>query len=394
MRQSSLLIIFLVVFIDLVGFGIVIPILPYYAKTYGASGWSLGWLMTSYSLMQFIFAPLWGKISDHVGRRPVLLISILGTSLSMTILGLSNSLEWLFIGRIFAGVCGANISTAYAYVTDVTSDEDRAKGMGLVGAGFGLGFIFGRAFGGLLSRYGYALPRCAGAALAAINLAFAFFKLEEPRLSAEARSSNRYKRFDLSAIRGALEDSRTRFAVGIFLLLTFAVTQMEVTFALFMSNRYGLGAEAAGVLLAIMGVVMVVVQGGLIGRLVRRFGELKLVIAGTAIAAVALVCFASTGSLTVVVLSLVLLAFGHGMLHPSLSSLASMGANARRRGMTMGVFQSAGSLARVLGPPCAGWLFDRMSWRSPFYAGAVILGLCFILSLLWSLRRPEPAESF
>ena len=148
MRRSSLLIVFLIVFIDLVGFGIVIPILPYYAKEFGASGWELGWLMTSYSLMQFLFSPFWGRISDRYGRRPILLMSILGTSIFMAVLGFADSLMWLFIGRTLAGFFGANISTAYAYVSDITTEENRAKGMGLVGAAFGLGFIFGPAIGG------------------------------------------------------------------------------------------------------------------------------------------------------------------------------------------------------------------------------------------------------
>src|ERR1700722_13367098 len=176
MRKGSLLTIFLVVFIDLVGFGIVIPILPYYAQQYGASAWALGWLMTSYSLMQFLVSPLWGRLSDRIGRRPVLMISILGTAISMVMLGFAPSLLWLFTARTFAGICAANISTAYAYIADVTTDENRAKGMGMIGAAFGLGFIFGPAIGGILSRYGYSAPMFFGAGLAVINLVFAYFK--------------------------------------------------------------------------------------------------------------------------------------------------------------------------------------------------------------------------
>ena len=183
MRQSSLLIIFLIIFIDLVGFGIVIPILPYYAKAYSASASQIGWLMAIYSLMQFLFSPVWGRISDYVGRRPVLLMSLLGSSISMALLGLAGSLSWLFIARAFAGMCGANISTAYAYVTDVTSEKDRAKGMGMIGAGFGLGFIFGPAIGAVLSRYGYSFPMFVGAFMAFANFCFALVKLEEPELT-------------------------------------------------------------------------------------------------------------------------------------------------------------------------------------------------------------------
>jgi len=386
MRQSSLLIIFLVVFIDLVGFGIVIPILPYYAQQYGATGWALGWLMAVYSLMQFFFAPLWGRISDQVGRRPVLLISILGSCISMVIMGLAKSLEWLFIGRILAGIFGANISTAYAYVTDVTTEEDRAKGMGLIGAGFGLGFIFGPAIGGLLSRYGFGVPMFAGALLAAFNFVFAMFKLEEPRLDPEARSQNRHKRFDLDSIRTTLESSVTRYAIAMFLLVTIAVTQMEVTFGLFMGARYGFDAEAAGVLLAVMGVVMVAVQGGLIGTLVKKYGEIKLVLMGSILCAVSLAVFASTQSLTVVVIALIGVALGHAVMHPTLSTLASFGASSHRRGATMGVFHSAGSLARIIGPPWAGWFYDHMGWRSPFYCGALILMLVFGATLFFGAK--------
>ena len=180
MKRSPLLVLFVVVFIDLVGFGIVIPILPYYAKAYGASALTLGWLMTSYSLMQFFFAPVWGRLSDRIGRRPVLLGSMAGSVISLLILGWAPSLLWLFVGRTFAGICGANISTATAYIADVTDEKDRARGMGMIGAAFGLGFIFGPAIGGVLSRYGYGVPMFAAAALSAANIAFAWFQLQEP----------------------------------------------------------------------------------------------------------------------------------------------------------------------------------------------------------------------
>lgn len=379
MRKGSLLTIFLVVFIDLVGFGIVIPILPYYAQQYGASAWELGWLMTTYSLMQFFVAPLWGRLSDRIGRRPVLLVSIFGTAISMVGLGIAPNLLGLFIARTFAGICAANISTAYAYVADVTTEENRAKGMGMVGAAFGLGFIFGPAIGGLLSRYGYSAPMFAGAALALVNLMFAYFKLEEPPLTAEARSANRTKRFDLQNIKLVLSDPRTRLAIGLFFLLTFAVTQMEVTFAIYLKALFGLDAQHAGELLALMGIIMVGMQGGAIGRLAKKYGEKKLIVAGFVICAVSLAAFGSVTQFTAVVLSLSFLGLGHGMLHPSLSSMASKGAAPDRRGATMGVFQSAGSLARVLGPPTAGFLYDRIRPNAPFLGGAMVLGLGFLV---------------
>jgi len=386
MARSSLLVIFLVVFIDLVGFGIVIPILPYYAQSFGASAWELGWLMASYSLLQFLFSPVWGRVSDYIGRRTVLLGSIFGTALSLLVLAKADSLLWLFIGRIFAGFFSANISTAYAYVTDITSEENRAKGMGMIGAGFGLGFTFGPAIGGILSQYGYDVPMYFAAGLSALNLVFGYFKLKEPPLSPEVRASHRAKRFDVRVIRSVLADGRTRFAIGLFLLVTFAVTQMEVTFALYMKELYQYDAREAGMILGLMGIVMITVQGGLIGRLAKRFGETQLVVFGTGVAGIALAVFGSPVPFAVMVIALVFLALGHGLLHPCLSSIASFGANPSRRGATMGVFQSAGSLARVIGPPSAGWLYDRVSISAPFYCGALVLGIAFLISLGWWRR--------
>ncbi len=354
MKKSPLFIIFLVVFIDLVGFGIVIPILPYYAKTYGASATMLGWLMTSYSAMQFIFAPIWGRLSDRIGRRPVLLGSMAGIALSMVILGLAPSLLWLFIGRAFAGICGANISTATAYIADVTSEKDRAKGMGLIGAAFGLGFIFGPAIGGVLSRFGYSVPMFAAAALSLANIVFAYFKLAEPPGTQELRAQHRDRRFDRNAIRETMGDPRTRMAVLLFFIATVAITQMEVTFALFMQARYGFEAQGTGWLLAFMGIIMVVVQGGLIGRLSNRFGEARLILAGTIMMAIALVLMAQALHLSGLMIGVAVLGLGNGITNPSLMSLASHGAVPERRGATMGVYQSAGSLARVVGPPWPG----------------------------------------
>ncbi len=380
MNSYSLLTLFLVVFFDLVGFGIVIPILPYYAQKFGGTAFELGWLMTSYSLMQFLFAPVWGRISDRIGRRPVLLISILGSTLSMLILGFAPSLKWLFWGRIFAGICGANISTAFAYISDITTEENRAKGMGIVGAGFGLGFIFGPAIGGLLSPYGYSVPMFFAAGLSFLNLVFATFKLKEPLLPEEMRRAHRNKRFD----QKVLSHPKTRLAVFTFFVVTLAVTQLEVCFALYLNSKFSYDAKKAGILLALMGLVMAAIQGGLIGRLVKKWGELRLVYFGTGLCSFALFVFAGATQISVLVTALFFLALGHGMLHPCLSSLASLGAPKNLKGSTMGVFQSAGSLSRILGPPIAGWFYDHWGRESPFFAGAILLALCFCYLVIGS----------
>lgn len=383
MKRSPLLVLFVVVFIDLVGFGIVIPILPYYAKAYGASALTLGWLMTSYSLMQFFFAPVWGRLSDRIGRRPVLLGSMAGSVISLLILGWAPSLLWLFVGRTFAGICGANISTATAYIADVTDEKDRARGMGMIGAAFGLGFIFGPAIGGVLSRYGYGVPMFAAAALSAANIAFAWFQLQEPVADPAVRAAHQERRFDRSALRQTLGDSRTRAAVLLFFVVTVAFTQMEVTLALFVQARHGFGAQRTGWLLALMGIVMVIVQGGLIGRLSAWAGETRLIIAGTLVMAIALLLVGSSLQLAPLYIGLALLALGSGVTNPSLSSLASHGAAPDRRGATMGVYQSSGSLARVAGPVLAGYTYDHFGNGRPFLVAAGLMALAFWGTTLW-----------
>jgi MFS transporter, DHA1 family, tetracycline resistance protein len=384
-KRSPLLILFLVVFIDLVGFGIVIPILPYYAKAYGASATTLGWLMTSYSLMQFFFAPVWGRLSDRIGRRPVLLGSMAGIGLSMIMLGLAPSLLWLFIGRTLAGICGANISTATAYIADITSEEDRAKGMGIIGAAFGLGFIFGPVIGGLLSRFGFGVPMFAAAVLALGNIIFAYFELPEPPRTREFREATRVKRFDLAAVRETMGDSRTRMAVLLLFVATVALTQMEVTLALFMQARHGFDAQETGWLLAFMGLIMVVVQGGLIGRLSKQFGEPRLILFGTIAMAIALVLMAQAAGVPLLFAGIGLLALGNGITSPSLSSLASKGALPERQGAAMGVYQSAGSLARVIGPPMAGMLYDGFGIARPFMVAAGLMAFAFWSVAMWQI---------
>ena len=380
----------MVVFIDLIGFGIVIPILPYYAREFGATATTLGWLMAVYSLMQFIVAPLWGRLSDRIGRRPVLLLSLIGTGLAQLFLGLASHLEnplfWLFFGRIFAGICAANISVAYAYVSDVTTPENRARGMGLIGAGFGLGFIVGPAIGGILSRYGYDMPMFAASILTTINWTVAWFKLREPIETEEKRElSRKSRRWGLTQAKQLLESKKVLQPVLLFALVTLAVTQMEAVFALFMSDRFHYDAQHSGVLLAVMGILMALVQGGLIGKVAKKVAEIRLISMGTFVSAVALTLFGFSKTPAAVLAALILLALSHGFVQPSLSSLASRGAPEDQRGATMGIFHSAGSLARVIGPPTAGWLYDHAGLGFPFWAGAAVLLLTSLKA--WSAHN-------
>ncbi|MBN20565.1 MAG: tetracycline resistance MFS efflux pump [Bdellovibrionaceae bacterium] len=375
-----LLTLFLVLFIDLLGFGIVIPILPYYAESFGATAWDLGWLMTIYSLMQFLFAPLWGQLSDRIGRRKVLLISIFGTVLSLTGLGFASSLVWLFIARFCAGIMTANISTAYAYVADVTTQENRSKGMGLIGAGFGLGFIFGPAIGGILSQHGYSTPLFFAAGLSALNLILAIFILKEPPLTHEQRKANRDRKFNRTTLKEVLSHPLTGSTTFLFFLLTLAVVQMEVSFALYLKTRFSKTALQAGYLLGTMGLIMAFIQGGLIGKLSKLFGDIRLVLIGTVLMSAGMSWFGQTFDYTHLIYAMILMAFGHGILHPTLSSLCSQGAAPSRRGVTMGIFHSSSSLARIVGPPMSGYLFDHLGAGTPFIAASGVLLLAFVLA--------------
>jgi multidrug resistance protein len=375
-KRSPLLVIFFVVFLDLVAFGIVIPILPYYSKTFGATAFGLGWLMAIYSIAQFLFSPLWGSLSDRIGRRPVLLITILGGACSMVATALAGTFWLLFFARLLAGLFAANISTASAYIADVTPPSERAKGMGIIGAGFGLGFIFGPAIGGLLSVHGYELPILFAAGLGLANFLFALFTLTEPEKTVQTQ-----KKFSFNGLKSAFARGATAVPIGLFFLSTLAFTQLEVVFALFVLARFGFEARDAGWLLAGMGLVSAFFQGGLIGRLAKKYGEKNLLPLGFAFFALSMAGAALSPTVLAFTLFLFGIAIGSGLVNPSLSSLVSKGAPEDGRGGVMGIYQSAGSFARVVGPPVAGLMFDRLGIATPILVSSGIMALAFAGSL-------------
>jgi MFS transporter, DHA1 family, tetracycline resistance protein len=381
MKKSPLLLIFLVIFFDLLAFGIVIPILPYYSKTFGATAFTLGWLMASYSIAQFIFAPIWGSLSDRFGRRPILLFTILGSALAMVATGFAQELWILFAARIVAGMFAANISTATAYITDITPPDQRAKGMGIVGAGYGLGFIFGPALGGILSVHGYALPILVAAGLGFFNLVFAFFFLDEP-----LKKNQFEKKFQLLGISSALAQSSTAIPIGLFFLSTLAFTQLEVVFGLFVLEKFHFGPRDAGWLLAGMGIVSAFLQGGMIGRLAKKYGEKNLLIAGFFFFSISLIASSISSTVGYFTVCLLGIAIGSGLVNPSLSSLASKAAPESQRGLIMGMYQSAGSFARIVGPPVAGYIFDHWNPSSPLLISGILMGLGFIAALAGKKR--------
>ncbi|MFO7769703.1 MAG: MFS transporter [bacterium] len=392
--HSPLLVVFVTVFIDLLGFGIIIPILPFYAQDFGASELVVGMLFASYSLMQFLFSPLWGRVSDVLGRRPVLLVSLFGTSLSFFIFGLAKTLTVLFIGRIAAGVFGAVITTAYAYIADVTTPGNRAHGMGIIGAAFGLGFIFGPFIGGVMAdAWGYAAPAYFAAVLALANGILALFVFPEsypPEVRERDRTSGAPRR-TLSLVRlwGALKHPAVGSLLLLYFLVTFAFANMEATYALLTEDLFGWGARENGWVFAYIGVVMVVVQGWLIRPLSRRFGERKLVVAGTValIPGLGLLPW-SPGPAVLLVLSGIM-ALASGLNTPSITSLISQGAEEREQGAMMGMNQSMGSLARFVGPAWGGFTFETLGRSAPYWTAALLMAAASVLALRLHRRHRD-----
>ena len=385
-RRSPLALIFLTVFIDLVGFGIVIPVLPLYAERFGASPLVIGLLLGVYSFMQFLCAPLLGKLSDRIGRRPVLIASLFGTAAGFLLMGLAKTLALLFVARVIDGATGGNLSTAQAYIADVTPPERRSRSMGLIGAAFGLGFIFGPAIGGLLSRLSPAAPVFFAAVLALANtLAVAIFLPES--LPAERRQRARARTSFATLFHGRVGISLGGVLV-VYFLTTVAFSLLTAIYPLFTERRFGYDALHNGAIFAGQGVLSAVVQGALLGRLLRIFKEKGLAVAGAILLAAGMFALPVGHSLALLLAATAAVAVGHGLMAAPLNGLASKCADETAQGRALGVMQSAASLARIVGPVLGGWLlhYDAMTQtvhfgRTPFWTSGAILVMAGVLAL-------------
>jgi MFS family permease len=403
--RSPLLLIFLTVFIDLLGFGIVIPLLPVYSQIYHASDVELGLLFASFSGMQLLFAPMWGRISDRIGRRPVLVGGLFGTSAAYVLFANADSLPLLFASRLLAGFFGANVSTAQAYIADVTTPENRAKGMGLIGAAFGLGFTFGPLIGGELTAISAAAPGYFAAGLSFCAAMFGLAMLKEPERARRTES----RIFGMDELSHAMRDGRIGILLVLSFLFIFAFSTFEAMFTLFGLREFPevfrvpaalehatreetlRAAPIVGRYLGMIGVLSAIVQGGLIRRLVPRFGETTLAIAGPLFLALSLAVVGLAPSWGVVIAGCALMPFGFGLNGPALNGLISRAAPPESQGGYLGLNQSILSLARMTGPPCAGLLFDHLSPRAPFlFAAAVLVGA----GLLAMYYRAKHGASF
>jgi MFS transporter, DHA1 family, tetracycline resistance protein len=382
---SPLVIIFLTVFIDLIGFGIIIPLLPFYAESYGATALTVGLLGTSFSAMQFLFSPIWGRWSDRIGRRPIILMGLLGSALSYLVLAQADSLALIFVARLVGGIAGANIPTAQAYIADITTAENRARGMGMVGVAFGLGFVFGPAIGGGLSHFGPEVPMYFAAALSLGNFTAAWFLLPESRTGlGTAPSVGR-----LEALRRALTRPQLVLLLSLYFIIMTAFSGFEVTFALFSERRFGFTMATIGYLFAFIGIVLAVVQGLLVGKVVRVLGEHRVVPIAVAVIALGLALVPLAGSVPMLLVALGTLAIGMGFNGPSLTSMVSQLSDPDDQGGVLGVAQSLASLGRIVGPVWGGFLFDRYGITVPYFSSAAIMALAFVVALV-SLARHRP----
>jgi DHA1 family tetracycline resistance protein-like MFS transporter len=392
---SPLIVIFTTVFLDLIGFGIIIPLVGIYGRHFGASTLELALLGSIYSIMQFFFSPIWGRLSDRVGRRPILLMSLLGSALSYFLFAWSHSLPsplWLLIfSRGMAGIFAANISTAQAYIADVTEPKDRAKGMGLIGAAFGIGFTLGPPLGGIsAAKISLAAPGIIAGTLCFLNLILAYFRLKESlpehiriqnRASDQQRKPSRFQQ--LAVMKRISADPKLFLPVISTFFATFAFSNLEQVFSLLMQTRFDLSTELAGyqtgMVLMWSGLLGALIQGGLVRKLAPKYGEARLVTIGLVIQGFAMIIFSHSPTYFLFFISAIPLALGSGLLNPSLAALVSKRSGAEEQGAVIGAKESLGSLARILGPFC-GLITFTIDPHFPFYIGAFT---AIILGIVW-----------
>lgn len=381
--KKALPILFIVMFLVMVGFGIIIPVLPFYAEKLGASPTELGLLMAVYSFMQFIFAPMWGRISDRIGRKPVIMIGILGLSISFFLFALSNELWMLFAARIIGGfLSSANMPTIMAYVADITSEEDRGKGMGIIGASIGLGFIFGPALGGIFSKTSLSMPFFIAGTLALFTFFLVMGLLKESLnrdVNNEYTSNNEPLK---QRVKGPLS-----MLYFLQLFVSLSLSGLEATFAYFAAEKAGLGTVKLGYIFMIMGLAGAIVQGGLVGRLTKRYGEAAVIQIGIFISALGFGLILLVHNFTTAAIYLTIFGIGNGVIRPSVSALLTK-MSVSGYGSTTGLLSSFDSLGRIVGPPLGGWLFS-IAAGLPYLSGIVLSLVAFIFFQIYTKQSKK-----
>lgn len=383
--------IILVVFIDLLGFSLIIPLLPYYAQTFNASDTIIGLLLASYAAAQLIGAPLLGRASDRFGRRPILLISIFGTFLGFLLFGFAKSLTMLFASRILQGITGGNLSVAQAYITDVTDAKSRNRGLGMIGAAFGLGFIIGPALGGLLSGISYSVPAFVAAGLSFINLLLIAFWLPES-LTPEKRAQLTQKKpsFSFGGLLEALRHPLTGPLLITRFLYSLAFVILQSIFSLFALKRFDMSVVATGFVLTYVGIVSVVTQAWLVGKLSQKFKDTILIESGLLMLAAGLLVWAFAPNVPILVFSVTPIALAGGLLNTIVPSALTKTVGPQEVGGILGLSTSIESSTRVISPLLGGFLLERISYWAPGAFGALLLFVTFAYVLRTAESADEP----
>jgi len=380
--KKVLPVLFLVMFLVMVGFGIIIPILPFYTESLGASVTGLGWLMAIYSITQFIFAPMWGKVSDKVGRKPIILVGIIGLALSFFLMAIAKTFAFMFIARTIGGILSAaNMTTVMAYVADITTEENRAKGMGMVGAATGLGFVFGPAIGGVLSDISLVLPFIVSGVCATITAIGVFFFLKE--------SPTKVKRHDTSEKKSATKIlfSNDGLLLVLQVLVTLSLATLEVTFAYFAAEKIGMDSFTLGFVFMIMGLCGAAVQGGLIGVLVKKLGEQKVIMLGLALSTVGFITILFISNFITAAIFISIFGVGNGLIRPCITTILTK-KSLTSNGQISGLIASSDSLGRILGPIAGSTLF-AYSINLPYYFGILLTVLGFFMFIVYKLRNEQ-----
>lgn len=394
--KSPLFLMALTIFIDFAGFGLVIPLLPFWAEHLGANAVGVGLVLTVYALAQLIFTPVLGSLSDRYGRRPVIIASLLIEAVGFALTALSGSLLMLLIARFIGGLGASNIGSAQAVVSDTTTPEKRARGMGMIGAAIGLGFVVGPAIGGLLAPLGLTVPFWVALGVALVNMLLVAMFLPETRRRQERAGESR-KRGNVMLVgwRRVLHSPAVARLVVINLLFTVAFSAMETVFPLFTQHIFGWGAAQNGYVFTYVGFIIVIMQGGLVGPLVKRFGEKGVLIAGLALLAVGLALLPWSTQLGVLLAALGILSAGDGAATPTISTLLSFASAEETQGETLGVAQGVGGLGRIIGPLFAGSVFAFGGPGVPFLIGAALLAIAVVVALpaLPTVKRAAKASA-
>jgi DHA1 family tetracycline resistance protein-like MFS transporter len=393
-------VLFLIVFVGLVGFGIILPLFPFYAERFGASPEMITWTMAGFTLGQAVATPIWGRISDAFGRRWVLILTMLGQSVAYVFLAYADELWLVIASRVFGGLMAGNISAAFAYVTDITDESNRSAGLGKVGAAMGLGFIFGPALGGLLAgaeveTANYVAPALASAIVCLVAMCGTIFFLPE-----SLDAANRKPLFAKTPAAGSVpEAARARFYRGPLMTLLLAavifytaMSLMESIFPLWANDLFSMGPRDIGTVFFVLGIISAVMQGGLIGPLTRWFGEKSVALAAGVLFAAGLGTLAAAQVEWQIWAGMVLFGLGVGLFNPVVSSMVSMTAAANERGAIMGQYQAASAMGRVVGPAMSGILYSKVSLAAPFTVGAAIMIPVLILVALFQRENGTPGS--